>query len=154
MFNVNRIRNDFPMIRNNPNLAYFDSSATSFKPQSVIDSINEYYTKYNANIHRGDYDISVKASKIYDDTRNTVARFINAKDSREVVFTNGTTNSLNIVAYGYCMNNLSKGDVILTTYEEHASNILPLFRVAKLTGAEIKYIQLNEDATFNLDDEI
>lgn len=151
MFDVNKIRNDFPMIKNNKDLAYFDSSATSFKPQSVIDAINEYYTKYNSNIHRGDYDISIQASKAYDDARIAVAKFINANDSKEVVFTNGTTNSLNIVAYGYCLKYLKKGDVILTTLEEHASNILPLFRVAKLTGAEIKYIQLNDDATFNID---
>lgn len=152
MYDVNSIRNDFPMIKNNPGLAYFDSSATSFKPQSVIDAINNYYGYYNANIHRGDYDISFKASKAYDDARNVIKSFINAKDEKEIVFTNGATNSLNIIAYGYCLDNLKKNDVILTTYEEHASNILPLFRVAKKTGAVIKYIPLNSDTTFNIDE--
>lgn len=151
MFNVEDIRKDFPMIKNNPDLVYFDSSATSFKPQCVIDAVDNYYTHINANIHRGDYDISIKASQEYDDARQCVATFINANSNKEIVFTNGATNSLNIVAYGYCLKNLKKGDVILTTQEEHASNILPLFRVCKLTGAEIKYIELNDDATFNLD---
>lgn len=151
MFDVKLIREDFPMFKNNPNLVYFDSSATSFKPQSVIDEVENYYTHINANIHRGDYDVSLIADKKYDECRNTVAKFINAKDSKEIVFTNGATNSLNIVAYGYCLKNLKEGDVILTTEEEHSSSILPLFRVVEKTGAIIKYIPLNNDATFNID---
>lgn len=151
MFDIEKIRNDFPMIKNNPDLAYFDSSATSFKPQCVIDAVNEYYCKYNANIHRGDYNISQLADEKYDECRKTVKEFINAGSHKEIVFTNGATNSLNIIAYGYCLDNLKKGDVILTTEEEHASNILPLFRVAKQTGAIIEYIPLNSDATFNIE---
>lgn len=154
MFDVEKIRKDFPMIKNNPDLIYFDSSATSFKPQNVIDAVVNYYSKINSNIHRGDYDISYEASRLYDETRKSVSKFINAKDDGEIVFTSGTTNSLNIIAYGYCLKYLKKGDVILTTLEEHASNILPLFRVAKITGAEIRYIQLNDDATFNIDNYI
>lgn len=151
MFNVEKIRKDFPMINNNQNLIYFDSSATSFKPQCVIDEVVNYYSKYNTNIHRGDYDISYKVSKQYDDTRNTIKKFINAADSKEIVFTSGDTQSLNTIAYSYGLANLNKNDVILTTQVEHASNILPWFNVAKQTGARIEYIDLNNDASFNFD---
>ena len=151
MFNVEKIRKDFPMINNNQNLIYFDSSATSFKPQCVIDEVVNYYSKYNTNIHRGDYDISYKVSKQYDDTRNTIKKFINAADSKEIVFTSGDTQSLNTIAYSYGLANLNKNDVILTTQVEHASNILPWFNVAKQTGARIEYIDLNNDASFNID---
>ena len=152
MFDVNNIRKDFPMIHNNPNLVYFDSSATSFKPQCVIDSVVNYYSNTNSNIHRGDYDISFSVSKEYDDTRNVIKNFINANDPKEIVFTAGATASLNLVAFGYALNNLQKGDVILTTEVEHASNILPWFKVAEKVGAIIKYIPLNSDASFNLDE--
>jgi len=151
MFDVNKIRNDFPMIKNNPNLIYLDNGATSFKPQSVIDKVVEYYSFNNTNIHRGDYDLSYKVSKEYDDARKTVAKFINAKNPNEIVFTNGASSSLNLVAYGFCLKHLKENDVILTTYEEHASNILPFFKVCELTKAKIVYIPLNEDGTFNIE---
>lgn len=152
MLDVNKIRMDFPIIKNNPNLKYFDSSATSFKPNSVIKAVDEFYEHYSANIHRGDYDISFKASHIYDDTRKLIKEFINANDYREIVYTSGATQSLNTVAYCYGLDNLKKGDVILTTQVEHASNILPWFEVAKRTGAIIKYIKLSDDATFDIDE--
>lgn len=151
MFDVNKIRNDFPMIKNNQNLIYFDSSATSFKPQCVIDEVVNYYSKTNTNIHRGDYDLSFMVSKQYDDTRNTIKEFINAKDSKEIVFTSGDTQSLNTVSYCYGLANLNKDDVVLTSEVEHASNILPWFKVAEKTGSQIKYIDLNSDASFNID---
>jgi len=151
MFDVNKIRNDFPMFKNNPNLIYLDSAATSFKPQVVIDKVVEYYSKDNTNIHRGDYDLSYKISKEYDETRKVVANFIGAKDPKEIVFTSGASSSLNLVAYGYLLKHLKEDDVILTTLEEHASNILPLFRICELTKAKIEYIPLNEDGTFNLE---
>ena len=151
MFNVEEIRNDFPMFKNNQDLIYFDSSATSFKPQSVINAVSNYYSKLTSNIHRGDYDISFKVSKEYDDTRKVIANFINAHSEKEIVYTSGATNSLNIVAYGYGMEFLHKDDVILTTQVEHASNILPWFRVAEKKGCSIKYIPLNDDASFNIE---
>ncbi|MBQ0036537.1 MAG: cysteine desulfurase [Firmicutes bacterium] len=151
MLDINKIRNDFPMIKNNPDLIYFDSSATSFKPQCVIDAVNHYYTHDNSNVHRGDYYLSYKVSKAYEDCRKTIADFINAEDVRSIVYTNGSTSALNLLAYGYGRKYLTKGDVILLTYTEHASNILPWFNVAKETGALIKYIPLNDDGTFNLD---
>ena len=154
MFDVNNVRKDFPMIVNNPDLVYFDSSATSFKPKCVIDKVLEYYETMNSNIHRGDYDISYKVSKLYDDTRKTIANFLNADNPSSIIFTNGATHSLNTVAFSYGLNKLKKGDVILTTLVEHAANILPWYKVAEKTGAIIKYIKLNDDATFNMDNYI
>lgn len=151
MFPINEIRKDFPIIKNNPNMIYFDSGATSFKPEVVIDKVKEYYEFNNTNIHRGDYDMSYKISKAYDDTRFTLQKFINSKSEKEIVFTSGDTASLNTVAFGYGYYNLNKGDVILTTLSEHASNILPWFRLAELKGCKIEYIKLNDDGTFNID---
>ena len=151
MFDVRKIRNDFPMIVNNPKMIYFDNAATSFKPQVVIDKVNEYYTRFNTNIHRGDYDISFKISNEYESVRNTIKDFINANSPKEIVFTSGDTASINTIAYGYALNKLKKGDVILTTQAEHASDILPWFSVCEKTGAQIKYIELNDDGTFNME---
>ena len=151
MFDINKIRNDFPILKNNPDLVYLDSSATSFKPQVVIDEVNSYYTKYTANIHRGDYDNSFVVSKEYEDTRIVVSKLLNNDDPRCIVFTAGSTASLNTIAYGYALKHLNKDDVILLTLSEHASNILPWFKVAKEVGCKIEYIPLNEDGTFNLD---
>lgn len=150
MFDVNKVRNDFPMIRNNKDLIYFDSGATSFKPDRVIKVIMDYYTLYNSNIHRGDYDISISVSKTYDDTRKTIARFINADDPRCIVFSSGSTASLNLVAYNFGRNFLKECDVILTSQVEHASNILPWFKAREEAKANIEYIPLNPDATFDL----
>ena len=151
MFDVNKVRNDFPMIRNNKDLIYFDSGATSFKPDRVIKAVMDYYSLYNSNIHRGDYDISISVSKAYDDTRKTIAKFINTDDPRCIVFTSGSTASLNLVAYNFGRNFLKEGDVILTSQVEHASNILPWFKAKEEAQARIKYIPLNPDATFNLE---
>ncbi|MBQ1692269.1 MAG: aminotransferase class V-fold PLP-dependent enzyme, partial [Erysipelotrichaceae bacterium] len=125
MFDVEKIRNDFPMIRNNKDLIYFDSSATSFKPQCVIDEVVHYYEHDNSNIHRSDYDISFEVSKTYDKTRRVIADFIHAKDERSIVYTYGATSSLNMVAINFANKFLEKDDVILTSLVEHASNILP-----------------------------
>lgn len=153
MLNVNEIRKDFPMIQSEVerNHIYFDNAATSFKPQTVIDKVVEYYTKYNSNIHRGDYDVSYQVSKEYEEVRELVRELLNAKSSNEIVFTNGASSSLNLVAYGYGQKFLKKGDIILSTEAEHASNILSWFKVAEITGAKIEYIPLNEDGSFDID---
>ena len=150
MLNIDKIRKDFPMI-SNTNFVYFESAATSYKPQVVIDRVNRYYTNETCNIHRGDYDISYQVSTEYDDVRKICQKFINADSYKEIVFTSGASASLNLVAYGYAQKFLKKGDVILTSEAEHASNILPLFKVAEMTGAVIEYVELNSDGTFNLD---
>ena len=153
MYDIEKIRHDFPMVENGRrrNMVYFDSAATSFKPKQVIDRVSDYYYYENSNIHRGDYEISYQVSSEYESVRKLTAEFINAKSENEIVFTNGASSSLNLVAYGYGQKFLKEGDVILSTEAEHASNILPWFKVAEVTGAKIEYIELNEDGSFNLD---
>ncbi len=145
MFDVNEVRKDFPMLQSqrmqNHPLVYLDNGATTFKPQSVIDAVTSYYTTTSCNIHRGDYDLSFQISSEYEDARKSVARFLNA-EANEIVFTSGATAALNQIAYGYGMTHLQKGDVILTCEAEHASSILPWFKTAEKTGAEIEYIEL------------
>ena len=145
MFDVKAIRNDFPMFQNNKEFIYLDSSATSFKPQVVIDAVNDYYLNHSVNVHRGDYKLSYDTSVLYDGTKDVVARFINAKNAEEIIYTSGATASLNLVAFGYALNNLKKDDIILLTEAEHASNVLPWFEVAKRKGAIIRYIPLDQD---------
>lgn len=152
MYDVKKIRNDFPMIQNNPDIIYFDSAATSFKPNSVIEKVKEYYEKYNTNIHRGDYDLSFKVSNEYENTRETVKEFINANDSKEIVFTSGDTTSINTLAFGFVSKLVEKDEYILTSEVEHASDILPLFKVSEKTGCRIAYIPMNNDGTFNIDE--
>ncbi|MEG0176472.1 aminotransferase class V-fold PLP-dependent enzyme [Anaerorhabdus sp.] len=150
MFDVNKVRTDFPMIQNN-DVAYLDNAATTFKPQCVIDAVTNYYTHETSNVHRGDYDLSYQVSEDYEKGRETVARFINA-DTREIVFTSGASMSLNLVAYGYGRKFLKEGDVILSTEAEHASNILPWFKVCEETGAKIEYIPLSSEGEMSVED--
>ena len=137
-------REDFKMLKDN-NLIYFDNGATTLKPTQVVDSIIEYYTKYCANAHRGDYHNSMIVDKKYESVREKVKEFINANDKSEIVFTSGTTDSINRIVFGYFRNYLTKDDEILLTESEHASNIIPWFVLAKELGLKIKYIPLNEN---------
>lgn len=148
MIDTEQVRKDFPMYRNggmygDRPLHYLDNAATTFKPRHVIEASDRYYTDICANTKRGDYALAHDADVAYDESRETVARFINA-DPEEVVFTSGDTMGLNFVAYGL-MPGLKKGDEIVLSWEEHASNALPWFRVAQITGASIKYVPLTED---------
>ncbi len=142
-------REDFPMLNND--IIYFDNGATSFKPQVVIDKIKEYYETYSANAHRGDYDISFKVDLEYEAAREKVVNFINAKEKSEVVFTSGTTDSLNMIVNGFFAPIMEKGDEIVITRSEHASNVLPWFRLAKEKGCVIKYIPLDDDYHVTMD---
>ena len=148
MIDTEQVRKDFPMYRNggmygDRPLHYLDNAATTFKPRQVIEASDRHYTDICANTKRGDYALAHDADVAYDESRETVARFINA-DPEEVVFTSGDTMGLNFVAYGL-MPGLKKGDEIVLSWEEHASNALPWFRVAQITGASIKYVPLTED---------
>lgn len=136
-------REDFPMLTSN--IIYLDNGATTFKPKCVIDAITEYYTEYTANAHRGDYANSLKVDMAYEGARNTVKEFINAKEREEIIFTSGSTEALNMVATGFFGNLLESGDEILITKSEHASNVLPWFRLANELGAVIKYIPLDNN---------
>ena len=131
-------------------LVYLDNAATTFKPQCVIDAVVRYYTEQTTNVHRGDYEISYQVSEAYEKTREDVARFIHAQP-KEIVFTAGASASLNLVAYGYGRKYLKPGDVILSTEAEHASNILPWFKVVEETGAKLEYIPLTEDGRLTLE---
>ena len=133
---------DFPMLKED--LIYLDNGATTLKPQCVIDKVTEYYTKYSANAHRGDYDISFKVDQEYEKAREIVRNFIHAKYKEEVVFTSGTTESLNMIANGFFGKFLEPNDEILITQSEHASNVLPWFRLSRELGVFVKYIPLDE----------
>lgn len=142
-------REDFPAI--DENLIYFDNSATSLKPKCVIDKMVEYYSKYTSNIHRGDYNNAIRTNKEYDETRDVVKDFIHAKNSDEIVFTSGTTDSMNTIVFGYFKNMLKKDDEVLITKSEHASNVLPWFVLEKMGKCTVKYIPLNENHEVTLD---
>ena len=155
MFDPKKIRGDFPMYRNNIHmqgkpLVWLDNASTTFKPDSVVAAITEYYTNETSNSHRGDYDLCYNMDQKVLETRQAVANFIGC-DSREVVFTSGTTNSINLVAFGYGVKFLKEGDEILLTEAEHASNVLPWFKVAEMTGAVIKYIPLDKDGRLTVE---
>lgn len=135
-------RDDFPMLKNE--FIYFDNGATTLKPQCVIDSMVDYYSNYCANAHRGDYSISQKVDFIYENVRDKIKDFINANEKSEIVFTSGVTDGLNRIVFGYFENYLKKGDEILLTKSEHASNVLPWFVLAKKKNLKVSYIELDE----------
>lgn len=136
-------REDFPMI--NTGYIYLDNGATTWKPKQVIDSINSYYTKFTANAHRGDYDISLKVDNEYENARDIIKEFINAKTRQEIVFTSGTTDSMNIIVDGFFKKVLEPTDEIIITESEHASNILPWFRLSKEIGSPVKFCPLDDN---------
>ena len=135
-------RDDFLMLNND--YIYFDNGATTFKPNSVVSSVVDYYTKYTANSHRGDYDLSQKVDYLYEETRDKVKNFINASSSKEIIFTSGTTMSLNMIVFGFMKYYLQKGDEVLITKAEHASNVLPWLELEKEIGIVVKYIPLKD----------
>ena len=142
-------REDFPMLKQD--IIYLDNGATSLKPQCVIDKMTDYYENYSANAHRGDYDISYKVDLEYENARDLVKDFIGARRKEEIVFTSGSTDSMNLIVIGCFSNLLEAGDEILITKMEHASNVMPWFRVAGETGAVIKYIPLDDNNFVTID---
>lgn len=152
---IERIRKDFPILHQNVNdhpLVYLDSAATSQKPIGVINAVDDYYRQYNSNVHRGVHTLGTKATDAYEGAREKVKNFINAKSIKEVIFTRGTTTSLNFVASSYGREHVKEGDEIVISYMEHHSNLIPWQQVAKKTGATLKYFPLQEDGTIILDD--
>ena len=142
-------RDDFPML--NQDIIYFDNGATTFKPYSVINSVKDYYENYSANAHRGDYDISYKVDLAFENVREDVRKFINAKEKEEIIFTSGTTMSMNIMVQTFFKKYLEHGDEVLITQTEHASNVLPWFNLANETGINVKYIDLDQDYHVTID---
>ena len=140
-------REDFAMLDND--VVYFDNGATTLKPKCVVDSMVKYYSEHTSNIHRGDYDAAIKTNKLYDDARNVVSKFINS-DSDEVIFTSGTTMSINMVVFGYMEKVLNAGDEVLLTKSEHASNVLPWIKLVEKKGIVIKYMDLDDDYSLSI----
>ncbi len=144
-------RGDFPIFDFDSTLVYFDNGATTMKPKCVIDTILNYNTKYTANAHRGDYKNSLIVDTMYDETREKVRRYINAKEKSEIVFTSGATESLNMIVMGYFKNILKENDEVLITEAEHASNVLPWFVLQKELGIKVNYIKLDDNNEVTLE---
>ena len=142
--NIEEIKKDFPIFESK-NIAYLDSGATTQKPRYVLDKINEYYEKSNANPHRGAYSLSVEATELYEGARAKIANFINAKYPEEIIFSKNASESLNLVAYSYGLDNLSEGDEVVLSIMEHHSNLVPWQMVTKKTKSTLKYMYINKD---------
>ena len=136
-------REDFPALKGN--VAYFDNGATSLKPKCVIDKIDEYYRDYSSNIHRGEYTFAVRTNKEYDGTREIIRKFLNAKSEKEIVFTSGSTASLNMIAFGFFKNILKEKDEVLLNKGEHASLVLPYLVLQKENGIKCHFAPLSEN---------
>lgn len=147
---MNEYKKDFPILENRK-IAYLDSGATTQKPIQVIKAIEEYYEKNNANPHRGAYTLSMEATEEYENTRTKIAEFINAKHREEIIFSKNATESLNLIAYSYGMDNIKKDDEVVISIMEHHSNLVPWQKVTKATGSTLKYMYINEE--FELSDE-
>jgi cysteine desulfurase / selenocysteine lyase len=148
-FDPKTIKKDFPFFTNRPNLVYLDSAASSQKPQMVTDAITDFYTKDYANIHRGIYDLSEKATAQYEEVRGKVKDFIKARSPKEIIFTSGTTESINLVAQSYARKHLKNGDEIIVTAMEHHANLVPWQVVAKQTGAKLRIWDITDDGTLD-----
>jgi cysteine desulfurase/selenocysteine lyase len=151
-----RIRADFPILAKTTSrgkrLVYLDSAASSQKPQSVIRALVDYYEGYNANIHRGVYELAAQATDAFEEARTKVARFVNAAHTEEIVWTRNATEAINLVSFSWGLANLRAGDAILTTQLEHHSNLVPWQLLAEKTGAELRFIPAADDGSLILDD--
>lgn len=153
--NVQEIRQQFPIFDQEVNghpLVYLDSAATSHKPVPVIEKVNDYYRRYNSNVHRGVHTLGNYATEGYEGARAKVRQFIHARSTKEIVFTRGTTSALNLVAHSYGQQVCAEGGEIVITPMEHHSNLIPWQQLAKRTGATLKYIDLKDDGTLDMDD--
>ena len=154
IFDIEKIRSDFPILAtefpNGSRLVYLDNGATAQKPKCVIDKEIEVYEQYNANAHRGDYAFGVRLDEELESSRTLIAKFLGAKEWAEIIFTGGTTMSLNMVAHSWGCKFLKAGDEIILNPMEHHANIVPWQLVAEETGAVLKYVPLAEDGTFDL----
>jgi cysteine desulfurase/selenocysteine lyase len=149
---VDTIRRDFPVLTHpkNEGLVYLDSAATTQKPDVVIEAMNDFYRQYNANTHRGAYDMAERATNAFEGARSKVAKFIHAPSNEQIIFTRGTTESINLVAYGWADLHVNEGDRIVISEMEHHSNIVPWQMVAKRRGAELVYWRFEDDGTLDV----
>lgn len=140
---IGKIREEFTLLQNR-DIAYLDSGATTQKPKQVIKAVEEFYQRYNANPHRGAYELSVEATNLYEETRQKIASFINAKESEEIIFSKNATESLNLLAYSYGIEYLKKDDEVVISIMEHHSNLVPWQMVTKKTESKLSYMYINE----------
>jgi cysteine desulfurase / selenocysteine lyase len=151
---ADKVRVDFPILNQKVNdrpLVYLDSAATSQKPQVVIDALSDYYQRYNSNVHRGVHTLSGLATDAYEAARQKVAKFVNAADEREIIYTRNATEAINLVAYSWGLGNLQTGDEVILTKMEHHSNLVPWQLVAQKTGAVLRFVELSADEEFDLE---
>ena len=141
---IEEIKKDFPLLENR-DIAYLDSGATTQKPKEVIEAIEKYYENSNANPHRGAYSLSIEATEQYENTRTKIAEFINARHREEIIFSKNATESLNLIAYSYGMDNLKKDDEVVISIMEHHSNLVPWQKVTKATGSKLNYMYINDN---------
>src|SRR3990167_3064237 len=152
VLNVEKIRQDFPILNQNLNgkpLVYLDSAATSQKPASVIQALNDYYTTYNSNVHRAAHTLATKSTEAYEQSRSKIAAFINAKP-QEIIFVKNATEAINLVFYSWALENLKAGDVVVTTVMEHHSNIVP-WQQLQSKGVKLGIIDILPDGTLDLE---
>ena len=155
MLDIKKIRNDFPILSrevNNKPLIYFDNAATSQKPISVINSLTEFYSKYNSNVHRGVHTLSMESTDLFEEARNRVAKFINSKNSESIIWTRNSTEGINLVSNSWGRKNIQPGDEILVTAMEHHSNLVPWQILADINKAKLVILPINNDGTLNLDE--
>ncbi len=151
---LKKIRDDFPILSskiNNHNLVYFDNAATTQKPKSVIDSISNYYKNYNANIHRGIHTLAEKATEEFEQTRSLIKNFIGASSTKEIIFTRGTTEGLNLISSSLAKFHLKEGDEIIISEMEHHSNIVPWQMIANSNKLTLKVIEVSKEGEINID---
>ena len=144
------LKKDFPILENKK-ITYLDSGATTQKPIQVINAIKEFYERYNANPHRGAYSLSIEATEEYENTRTKIAKFINAKHREEIIFSKNATESLNLIAYSYGMDNLKKDDEVVISIMEHHSNLVPWQKITQATQSKLNYMYINDE--FEISDE-
>ena len=156
MLDVMKIREDFPILSkkvyDGKPLVWLDTAATSQKPRSVIQALVDYYEGYNANVHRGVHALSIESTARFEEARQKVADFINAETSESIIWTRNTTESINLVANTWAMDNIKEGDEIVLTRMEHHSNLVPWQKVARERGATLRFLSLAEDHTIDLSD--
>jgi len=154
-FDVNSIRKQFPIFQRETSqgvpLVYLDSTATSQKPLAVIEAMDQFYRRSNANIHRGVHTLAEEATALYEGARGKIARFINAKSARQIIYTRNTTESINLVAYSWARTNLKAGDLVILTEMEHHSNLVPWHMLQAERGIELEFIPVTDDGLLDLD---
>ena len=154
-FDVTSIRKQFPILTQEVNgypLTYLDNAATTQKPQRVIDALNSYYSSYNSNIHRGVHTLAEQATNAFETTRKTLQKFINSRESEEIIYTKGTSESINLVAATYGRQHVTKGDEIIITGLEHHSNIVPWQMLCEEKGAILKVVPISEKGEISIED--